>query len=118
MKKLEIEELELLLGPEDSEVNLRYILTNASRTGSRIFDFFCTKEKSGHSVASKVRWDEHQRQRVAQEERARMDAQDADDDLCWTEACEGIAKKMLQKSRYKAKTGVGCDGSTRKFTCT
>ena len=39
-----------------------------------------------------------------------MDAQDADDDLCWTEACEGIAKKMLQRSRYKAKTGVGCDG--------
>ena len=29
--KLEIDELELLLGPEDSEVNLRYILRNASR---------------------------------------------------------------------------------------
>ena len=29
--KLEIEELELLLGPEDSEVNLRNILKNASR---------------------------------------------------------------------------------------
>ena len=32
--KLEIEELEeLLLGPEDSEVNLRYILRNATRRG-------------------------------------------------------------------------------------
>ena len=49
-------------------------------------------------VASKVRWDERQRQRVAQEERARRNVQNADDEgnLCWTEACEGIAKKMLQ----------------------
>ena len=29
--KLEIEELELLMSPKDSEVNLRYILTHASR---------------------------------------------------------------------------------------
>ena len=35
---------------------------------------------------------------MAQEERARSDVQDADDedDHCWTEACEGIAKKMLK----------------------
>ena len=36
--KLEIEELELLMDPEDSEVNLRCILTHARRRGSRIFD--------------------------------------------------------------------------------
>ena len=38
------------------------------------------------------------RQRVAQEERARRNVQDADDedDHDWTEACEGIAKKMLK----------------------
>ena len=36
--KLEIEELELLLGPEDSEANLRYILRNANRRGGRIFE--------------------------------------------------------------------------------
>ena len=44
--KLEIEELELLMGPEDSEVNL--ILMNASRRGSRIFEIFSTKEKREH----------------------------------------------------------------------
>ena len=36
--KLDIEELELLTGPEASEVNLRYILMNASRRGSMIFE--------------------------------------------------------------------------------
>ena len=35
--KLEIEELELLLGPEDSEVILRHILRNASRMSGGIF---------------------------------------------------------------------------------
>ena len=46
--KLEIEELELLMGSENSEVNLRYILMNASRRSSRIFEIFSTKEKSEH----------------------------------------------------------------------
>ena len=58
--KLDIEELELLLGPEDPDVNLRYILTHASRMGSNIFEVFSMKEKGGHLVASKVRWDECQ----------------------------------------------------------
>ena len=49
-------------------------------------------------MASKVRWDERQRQRVAQEERARRNAQEVDDevDRNWAEACEGIAEKMLK----------------------
>ena len=96
--KLEIEELELLLVPEESEVNLRYMLTNASRRGGRIFEIFRTKEKNEHLVAIRVRWDECQRQSVAQEERARRSAQDVDDedDNCWTEACEWIAKKMFK----------------------
>ena len=56
------------------------------------------KEKSEHLVESKVRWDERQRQRVALEEKARRNVQDADhvDDHCWTEACEGVAKRMLK----------------------
>ena len=58
--KLAIEKLELLLGSEDSEVNLRLILRTASRRGSRTFEIFSSKEKSQHSVASKVRWDERQ----------------------------------------------------------
>ena len=41
--KLEIEELELLPGPEDAEVNLRYILRNATRRGGRMFEIFNTK---------------------------------------------------------------------------
>ena len=64
--KLEIEELELLLGPEDSEFNLRYILTHACRRGCRIFEIFSTKETSEHLVASKVRCDERQRLTAAQ----------------------------------------------------
>ena len=97
---LAIEELELLLGPEDSEVNLRYILTNASRRGIRIFEIFSTEEKSEHLVASKVRWDEGQRQRVALEEKTRRNVQDADDedDHCWTEACEGPHKRIKRTS--------------------
>ena len=60
-----------------------------------------------------VRWDECQRQRVAQEERARRNVQDADDgdDHHWTEACEGIAKKMFQYSEDSEVTKV----STREL---
>ena len=43
--KLDIEELGLLLGPEDSEVNLRYILRNASRRSGRIFEIFIRKKR-------------------------------------------------------------------------
>ena len=56
--KLGMEELELLLGREDSEVNLRHVLEDASRWCGRIFEIFNSKEKSEHSVARKVRWDE------------------------------------------------------------
>ena len=98
--KFDIEELELLTGPEDSEVNLRYLLMKASRRSGRIFEIFSTKEKSEHSVANKVRWDERQRERGAQtqEERSQRSVQDDNDrgDVCWTEACEGIARRMLK----------------------
>ena len=66
-----MDELEFLMGPEDSEDNLRYILTHAGRMGSRSFEIFSTREKSEHLVASKLRWEERHRQRVVQEERAR-----------------------------------------------
>ena len=43
--KVEIEELELLLGPEDSEVDLRFVVMNAKRKKgrriSRIFSVQC-----------------------------------------------------------------------------
>ena len=45
--KVEVEELELLLGPEDSEVDLMYILMNARRKkGRRIFEIFSSKGRS------------------------------------------------------------------------
>ena len=44
-KKLEIEELVLPLGPEDSEVNLRYILRNANRRSGRIIEIFNSRER-------------------------------------------------------------------------
>ena len=58
-----------------------------ARRGRRIFEIFSTKEKTEHLVASKVRWDERQRQRVALEEKAIRNVQDADDehDHCLTE---------------------------------
>ena len=55
--KVEIEELESLLGPEDLEVNLRQILRYASRKGGRIFEIFSSKEQSEHLAATRVRWD-------------------------------------------------------------
>ena len=82
---------------------------NASRRSSRIFEIFSTKEKREHLVASKMRWDERQSQRMAQaqEERSQRSVQDDNDkgDLCWTEACEGIARRMfkyLEESRKSA----------------
>ena len=49
--KVEIEALELLMGQEEAEVYLMYILAHARRRGSRIFEIFRTKEKTDHLVA-------------------------------------------------------------------
>ena len=60
--KVEIEELESLLGPEDLEVDLRQILMYARRKkGGRTFEIFSSKCQSEHLAASRVRWDERQR---------------------------------------------------------
>ena len=45
-----------------------------------IFDTFTTK-KTEHLVANSVQWDERQRLKVAQEERARRNVQEADDEV-------------------------------------
>ena len=66
-----------------------YTLKHARRRGSRVVEIFSTKEKSDHLVASRNRWLEYEGQRVAQQQRSQSD-------LCWTEACEGIAKKLLE----------------------
>ena len=43
--KVEIAALELLMGQEEAEVCLRYMLTHAIRIGSMIFEIFDTNEK-------------------------------------------------------------------------
>ena len=75
-KLLEVEALELLMDPEDSEVCLSYILAHAKRRGSRIFEIFSTKEKSDHLMASRNRWLEHEGKRVAQQDRWPSDLPD------------------------------------------
>ena len=114
--KLEIEELELLLGPEDSEVDLRHILRNVSRSGGRTFEIFNSKEKSEHLVAGKVRWDERQRLKAVHEERARWDVPEVDDEVdhYWTAACEWIAKTMLKylEDSEVLKVGTRTEGTS------
>ena len=88
---------------------------NASRRSSRIFEIFSTKERSEHLVACEVRLDERRRQWVAQaqEERSQRSVQEENDkgDLCWTEACEGIARRMLKF----LKDSEGAKVSTREL---
>ena len=96
--RVEVRELEVLMSPEDSEVNMMCILTQASRRGSRIFEIFSTCRRSDHFVASRNRWVNFQKKKVEQQERLQRSAKkDCDQgDPCWTEACEGIARKMLK----------------------
>ena len=58
--KVEVEELELMMSPEDSEVNLRYIFVNAGRESSEISEIPSAKERSEHFVASKVRQEQRE----------------------------------------------------------
>ena len=90
--------MELLLGREDSEVFLTHILRNASRRGGRIFEIFSSKEKSDHSVESKMRWNDRQSLKAVHEEKARRDVQEVDVEInqYWTAVYQWIAKKMLR----------------------
>ena len=47
-------------GQENLEVSPRYVLKNATRRSSNIFQLFDTSEKSNHFVASRRRWLESQ----------------------------------------------------------
>ena len=68
--KVEVEELESLLGPEDSEVGFMRILEEArNEQGRAIFETFSSKGPSEFLVVSRARWDEHQRKPGVQEER-------------------------------------------------
>ena len=77
--KVGIEELELLLGPEDSKIDSRHILRYAGKNkGRKIFEIFNSKGQSESLVASRARWDERQRVLVTQEEESRRKAQEVD----------------------------------------
>ena len=94
--RVEFRELEHLVGPEDSEVNLMYILTKASQRGSSIFEIFSTCG-SDHLVARRNRWVKYQELKIAQQERLQRRARKDSDKggLCWTEAGERLARRML-----------------------
>ena len=60
--KVEIEELESLLGPDDTEVDFRRILEEArDEKGCAIFETFTTDGPSEYLVVSRSRWDKHKR---------------------------------------------------------
>ena len=62
--KVEVEDLELLLGPEDSEVDIRYILMNARRKkGRRISQIFSSKGPSDFLVVNSLRWEKEDRKK-------------------------------------------------------
>ena len=59
--KVEVEELESLLGPDDSDVAFRRILEEArGKKGCVIFDSFSSDVPSGFLVVSRKRRDKHQ----------------------------------------------------------
>ena len=94
--RVEIEELESLLGPEDSEEDLSQILRYASfLKRGRIFDIF---RSQGRLAASRVRRDERQRLMGTQEEEARRRAQEVDRGVnqSWTAVFQSIAKKNVE----------------------
>ena len=64
--KVAVEELESLLGPEDSEVDFTRILEE-------------TRNKQGRAIVSRARWDEHQRKLGTQKEESRRMAQEVEE---------------------------------------
>ena len=69
---MDVEELESLLGPEDSEVDFRRILEEARNTkGRSIIETFSSEGPSEFLVVSRARRDEHQRKLSEQNEERR-----------------------------------------------
>ena len=71
--RVEVEELESLLGPEDSEVFFMRILEDArNKQGRATFETFQLRgAPSEFLVVSRARWDEHQRKMSVQKEELR-----------------------------------------------
>ena len=116
--RVEVMELELLMGPVDSEVNLMYIMTQSSRRSSSMFEMFSSSGSSGHIVASRHRWVTYQKKKVEQRERLQWSAtKDCDrGDPCWTGECESLPRRMLEyledSESTKVSTQRGVGGTT------
>ena len=60
--KVEVGELETLLGPDDIDVDFRRVLEEArDEKGCAIFETFSTDGPNNFVVVSRSRWDKHQR---------------------------------------------------------
>ena len=97
--KLDSDEVDYYsLGAEYSDVDVKRILRNATRESETIFEVFSVQEKGEHQVASKMRWDDCQRRRKPQEEKAWKESQELEeeDKRKWFAANEDTAKKMLK----------------------
>ena len=81
--QVEIAALELLMGPKEAEVCLRYILKRAKRRGCGIFEILDSEEREDHFVASRIRWLEYQGERVALQENGQNDWQDVKYERKW-----------------------------------
>ena len=89
--KVRVEELKLLLGPEDSEVDLRCIVVLAQRTQGRILQISSTQGQSEFLVVRAARWNECSRMRArAMMERKRN---------LMSEAPENLRKQVFQEIR-------------------
>ena len=94
--KLEIDEVdEYFLGPEYSDVDVKHVVRDATREGRTFFEVFSVKEKGEHLVASQWRWDDCQRQRKSQEEKAWKESQrlEKEDKRKWCTGNEDAARK-------------------------
>ena len=68
---VDIKVVDRLLGPENLEVSLKYVLKHATRGGNNTFHLFDTSEKPNHFVASRRRWLESQGRDGARQEKAK-----------------------------------------------
>ena len=88
-----------MLGPDDSEVDLRHILMCARKKKSRkISEIFSSKGPSEFLVVSRARWDQHQRVLVTQEEESRRKAQEVGcgGNQSWAAVYQSMTRRMLR----------------------
>ena len=99
--KVQVEELEDLLGPEDVDVDFRRILKEArDERGRKIFETFSSDGLSDFLVAEWSRWDKYKRAPWRQDSSASASKG-------WWRENPGTADSRLEPNRKK---GDGCSG--------